>query len=78
MLTDTEVISALGGPKSLSEALRLGRSAATNWGKRGIPAEHRIAVWQMALDAGLDWTPPGADSLRAKLCALPQAKPEAA
>lgn len=42
------------------------------WVQRGeIPAEHRNEVWQMALDAGLDWTPPGAEGLRDRLRAAP-------
>lgn len=71
----TELLRALGGHAAVAERLGLRRTAVTMWVQRGeIAAEHRNAVWQMALDAGLDWTPPGAEALRDKLRAAPAAK----
>lgn len=58
----------------------MGQNAVSNWLARGaVPAEHRNTVWQMALDAGIDWTPPGAEGLRDKLreSATPGAAPSA-
>lgn len=74
----TELLSALGGHAAVAERLGLRRTAVTMWVRRGeIAAEHRLTVWQMALDAGLDWAPPGAEGLRDKLRAAPEA-PKAA
>lgn len=71
MLSEAALIDALGGPGALGLKLGLKRSAAGNWPKRGIPAQHQLAVWRMALDANLDWEPPGADDLRRKLAQSP-------
>lgn len=67
-MTLTELLRALGGHAEVAQRLGLRRAAVSMWVRRGeIAAEHRLAVWQMALDAGLDWTPPGAEALRDKL-----------
>lgn len=56
------------GRKAIAAACNVRQNAVSNWLARGeIPAEHRLTVWQMALDAGLDWTPPGAEALRDSL-----------
>jgi hypothetical protein len=73
MTTDAEIITKLGGPVALSARLGLRRSAASNWGKRGIPSEHYIPMWRMALEVGSDWQPPGADALRPLLAASEKA-----
>jgi hypothetical protein len=73
MVTDADIISALGGPTALSLKLGLRRSAASNWGKRGIPPEHHLTIWRMALEVGSDWQPPGADALRPLLAASEKA-----
>ncbi len=67
MVTDADIITALGGPTALSLKLGLRRSAASNWGKRGIPPEHHLTIWRMAIEAGSQWQPPGADALRERL-----------
>lgn len=67
-----ELLRHLGGHAVVAERLGLRRAAVSMWVQRGeIPAEHRNEVWQMALDAGLDWTPPGAEGLRDRLRAAP-------
>lgn len=35
--------------------------------RQRLPAEWHFPLWQMALDAGVDWTPPGAEGLRDRL-----------
>lgn len=48
----------------MADGLGLKPSAPSMWVQRGcIPAEHHVAVWAMAIKAGLDWQPPGADAL---------------
>ena len=67
-MTASELIRALGGAASMAEKLGLKRTAVAMWGSRGeVPGEHHLAVWQMALDAGVGWEPPGADEIRARL-----------
>lgn len=71
-MTLADLFRQLGGHAAVAERLGLRRTAVTMWVRRGeIAAEHRNAVWQMALDAGLDWTPPGAEGLRDKLRRAP-------
>ncbi|MBR0678099.1 helix-turn-helix domain-containing protein [Roseomonas alkaliterrae] len=73
-----ELVSALGGQRVVAERLGVGVTAVSNWVVRDrVPAQHRLTLWQMALDAGLDWTPPGAEALRDKLRGASEA-PEAA
>lgn len=63
-----DLFAGLGGQRAVATRLGVGVTAVSNWAVRGrLPAEHRLTVWQMALDAGLDWTPPGAEALREKL-----------
>jgi hypothetical protein len=60
------------GRRVVAAACQVRPNAVTNWIARGeVPAEHRLTVWQLALDAGIDWTPPGAEALRDKLRAQP-------
>jgi hypothetical protein len=69
-----DLFSALGGQRVIADRLGVGVTAVSNWAVRDrLPAQHRLTVWQMALDAGLDWTPPGAEALRDKLRAAPEA-----
>lgn len=77
-MNDAELIAALGGPTKLSRSLGVVRGRVAMWASRGvIPAEHYMALWSMALEAGIAWEPPGADALREKLRTAP-AKAEAA
>lgn len=74
-----ELIRALGGPAAVARKLRRTTSAVSLWLRdNAVPAEHHVTVWNMAAEAGLDWTPPGAEDLRARLTAATPAKAEAA
>lgn len=51
------LIDALGGTRRLADSLGIGRSAASNWPKRGIPAHAWPAVLELARARGLEITP---------------------
>jgi hypothetical protein len=69
-----ELISRLGAQR-VAERLGLRKSAVPMWVARGaIPREHHLAIWTMAIEAGVDWTPPGAEAIRARLAEQPAAK----
>lgn len=65
-----DLIRKLGGPGRIAAALGCSASAVSQWRKAGVPREHHLVVWRMALEAGLPWEPPGADAIRAQLGAL--------
>jgi len=59
-----DLVRALGGPARVSRACGVTLTAVSNWSVRNeIPARHWIVLWRMALAAGLDWCPPGAEDL---------------
>jgi hypothetical protein len=63
-MTIKKLIKALGGPKTVSEQIGLGMTAVSNWSANdAIPAAHRLTVWRLAIDRGIDWTPPDAAGL---------------
>lgn len=58
------LISALGGPAKVARALGITTQAVSNWtATNRVPQEREVAVWRMAAEAGLPWTPPGAEGL---------------
>jgi hypothetical protein len=58
------LIKALGGPTAVAAALGLRLSTVGNWKMRdAIPREHHLAVWRLAIEKGIAWTPPGGDGL---------------
>lgn len=64
MVTLDALISALGGNVKVAAECNVGPSAVSNWVARGaISAEHRLTVWRLASDAGIDWAPPGFEGL---------------
>ena len=64
MLDIPNLIAALGGPTKLAAECGVQPSAVSNWGARGsIPGEHRLKVWRMATEAGVEWAPPGCEGL---------------
>lgn len=66
------LIKALGGTKAVSQRTGQAMQTVYMWGRRGnIPAEHHISLWQMAVEAGVDWQPEGADELRQLLANPP-------
>jgi hypothetical protein len=74
------LIVQLGGNKEVARACAVSSQAVTAWiSSDSIPREHHVTLWAMALAAGVDWEPPGADAIRARLApAGPPAKAEAA
>ena len=67
-MTLRDLFADLGGQRAVATRLGVGVTAVSNWAVRDrLPAQHRLAVWEMAITAGLDWTPPGAEALRDKL-----------
>jgi len=59
-----DLIKRLGGPAEVAVRLGIAGKTVSMWGSRGeIPGDYRLAMWRMATEAGLDWTPPGADGL---------------
>lgn len=53
-------------------------SAVSQWRGAGIPREHHLTLWRLALAAGIAWEPEGADAIRAQLAAPTPAASEAA
>lgn len=53
MITSDSVIDALGGTKSLADALSLAPSTVSVWRVRGIPSAHWLALSGMAAERGL-------------------------
>jgi hypothetical protein len=66
-----DLIRAVGGTGRVAERIGCTASAVSQWRRAGIPREHHLAVWRMALEAGLPWEPPGADAIRHLLQAAP-------
>lgn len=59
-----DLMRALGGPTRVARACGVSVQAIGDWQMRGVvPARHWIVLWRMALAAGLDWCPPGAEDL---------------
>lgn len=64
MISVRELIRLLGGPTVVAAKRRVTVSAVTNWAARDeVPGEHRVPMWRDAYEAGIDWTPPGAEGL---------------
>lgn len=64
------LLDQLGGNKSVADSLGIRATAVGMWRQRGeVPARFHLAVWRLALAAGLDWEPPGAAELRPLLAA---------
>lgn len=62
------LIVALGGNGQVARALGVSSQAISQWISAGaIPAAQQIPLWSLASEAGLDWTPPGAEALRDRL-----------
>lgn len=61
----SDLIAKLGGPAKVGRDRRVSTAAVSNWSAANkVPAEHQLALWRMATEAGIDWTPPGAEGLR--------------
>ncbi|MGX9966089.1 hypothetical protein ACVFYP_22375 [Roseomonas sp. F4] len=69
------LIVALGGNKAVAGRCRVTSGAVSNWiAADAVPAEHHLTLWDMALAAEVEWTPPGAGGLRERLAAPAPAK----
>lgn len=56
-----ELIKALGGTARVAAAAGVHPSAVSHWiAADAIPARRVFAVWELALDKGVNWRPPGA------------------
>lgn len=73
-----DLIRTLGGPSRVAAEIGCTTSAVSQWRAAGIPREHHLTLWRLALSAGLSWEPPGADAIRAQLGVPAGAKREAA
>lgn len=71
-LTLKPLFAALGGQRLVAERLGVVQTAVSNWVvKESVPARHHLALWRMALEAGVQWEPPGAAELRPLLTPKP-------
>lgn len=67
-----DLMARLGGQASVARRLGVTRAAVSQWvAADDVPEARRLDVWGMAVDAGLEWTPPGAEALREKLRGQP-------
>jgi transcriptional regulator with XRE-family HTH domain len=63
-----DLMAGLGGQAAVARRLGVTRAAVSQWvAANSVPEARRVDVWTLAVDAGLDWTPPGAEALREKL-----------
>lgn len=67
-MTIRDLIRTLGGGAMVARELGVTPQAVSHWCVANeAPRGHHIALWRMALAAGLSWEPPGADAIREKL-----------
>jgi DNA-binding transcriptional regulator YdaS (Cro superfamily) len=67
-----DLMARLGGQAAVARRLGVTRAAVSQWAAANdVPEARRLDVWGLALDADVDWTPPGAEALRDKLRAQP-------
>lgn len=60
-----DLIDGLGGGAQLAKRMGVLPSAISNWIAAGeIPAARHLQMWRLAVEAGIEWTPPGAEGLR--------------
>jgi hypothetical protein len=69
-----DLISRLGGPTALGSKINAAPKTVSMWSARGaIPREYHLAVWRLAISAGIDWKPPGGEEFMQALAeALPK------
>jgi hypothetical protein len=78
-LSVKDLVVGLGGNRVVAGRIGVRSQAVSNWiAANVVPAEHHVTVWRMALEAGLAWEPPGADSIRHLLGAPAPAATQAA
>lgn len=60
-MTVAELIKALGGTAEVATQIGVRPSAVSQWIEKGaIPPRRVFAVWRLAREKRVDWTPPGA------------------
>ena len=63
-----ELIDGLGGPTRAAALFGVSVGAISMWKLRGeVPPGHHLRAWQLALERGLPWQPPGGQALRSLL-----------
>jgi hypothetical protein len=63
-----DLIDALGGASAVAHETGAREGAVRMWKARGeIPANYQLVMWKLALRAGVNWQPAGADDLRSLL-----------
>ncbi len=64
MIHMRDLIRQLGGQSKVASACGVTPSAVNNWALRGrVSSQHALAVWKLAREAGIEWSPPGAEGL---------------
>lgn len=67
-MTIRELMRSLGGQSEVARRLGVTRAAVSHWvAADALPRERLMQVWVLAAEAEVDWTPPGAETLRDKL-----------
>ena len=73
-MTIKDLMAELGGQAAVARRLGVTRAAVSQWvAADEVPEARRLGVWDLAVAAGIDWTPPGAEALRENLRAVPAA-----
>jgi hypothetical protein len=61
-MTPDEIIKALGGAAAVASALGTTYQAVHNWVQADrVPLKKQIRVWQMCVERGVPWQPPGTE-----------------
>jgi hypothetical protein len=65
MVSTRDLIQRLGGPGSVARAVGVSAAAVSNWIARdAIPADRHLTLWRLAVQRGVEWTPPAASGFR--------------
>jgi hypothetical protein len=71
-MTIRELVRGLGGGRVVAAQIGVTPAAVSHWvGANVVPAGRQVALWRMAVAAGLAWQPPGADEIRDRLAQQP-------
>ncbi len=69
MLSVAGLIDGLGGGVVVARKMRVTPSAVSHWRTAGkVPSDRHLAMWRLAVEDGLDWTPPGMTGLALVSC----------
>ena len=56
-LTDSQVISTLGGTVATARLFGIAPNTVSNWRRRGIPGRYQYSVAEVCRSRGIEWTP---------------------